>query len=599
MTLDSAYMTDWRTAADEPLESDGESELVFAHVSDLHGQLTPRHHVYYDNPNSSPDFEFDGADRVVKRAGGFPILAAKLDEIRSSADAHLTLMSGDTFHGTAVATYADGRELCDLVSDHLDPDVYVPGNWDVADESGEDGALREYLERLDATVLANNLYEDGTIDPLYEPYVIVERNGIRVGVVGMTNVYVDRMPPALHDGKYEFGKHPALLEESARAAKADGAELVVAVTEIGLQWMVQAAKDCPSLDIVFSAHTHEYTHEPIVVDGTLILESGMGDALGRLDVRRADDGEGADDAEFAFRHVCYCLATNHEYTPDPDPEAREAVDRVREPYVGDEVSAERGHGTLDQSLETVVGETETLLARRSFLTNSWNTAFLDALVEHTGADLSVANGYRFGFAVPLGEITLDDCYGAFPMTSPIATGDAFGKQLTNHMEAYLNDNFSPHVYEQEDGRLRSYSSNVSMTIDPTAKRERRLVAFRLDGEPINPDETYTVATLDQPGTADRELGGCNFPFRNVSIEEGMTAVDVLVKHLEDNSPLRVDTDGLVTTPEDGGDVQNTPADGSYPFVQPGVDYTAGAAYCETRMIPRRYSTLTESVNRRR
>ncbi|MFC4438164.1 MULTISPECIES: hypothetical protein [Natrialbaceae] len=31
--------------------------------------------------------------------------------------------------------------------------------------------------------------------------------------------------------------------------------------------------------------------------------------------------------------------------------------------------------------------------------------------------------------------------------------------------------------------------------------------------------------------------------------------------LEDGSPLEVDADGLVTTLEDGGDVQNTPADG--------------------------------------
>lgn len=598
MTLDGAYVTDWRTALDEPVESDGDPALVFAHVSDLHGQLTPRRHVYYDNPRSRPDFAFDGADAVVKRAGGLPILAAKLAEIRSAADAQLTLMSGDTFHGTAVATYADGRDLCDLVSEHVAPDVYVPGNWDVADEAAEDGALRAYLERLEATVLANNLYADGTADPLYEPYAIFERNGVRVGVVGMTNVYVDRMPPALHEGKYEFGKHPALLEASARAAKAAGADLVVAVTEIGLQWLVQAAKDCPSLDIAFSAHTHEYTHEPIVVDGTIVLESGMGDALGRLDVRRLDEDEGGD-AQFAFRHVLYCLATDHEYTPDPDPDAQRAVDRVREPYVGDDVSAERGHGTLDRSLETVVGETETRLARRSFLANAWNAAFLDALVEHTGADLGVVNGYRFGFAVPPGELTLDDCYGAFPMTSPIATGDAFGKQLTNHMEAYLTDNFSPHVYEQEDGRLRSYSTNVSVTIDPTAKRERRLVAFRLDGDPIDPDETYRVATLDQPGSADRELGGCNFPFRNVSVETGTTAVDVLVDYLADDGPLEVDTDGLVTTPADGGDVQNTPADGPYPFVQPGVDYAAGDAYCETRMIPGRYETVAESENRRR
>jgi len=55
----------------------------------------------------------------------------------------------------------------------------------------------------------------------------------------MTNVYVDRMAPAFSEGKYRFGKHPTLLEESAQAAREDGADVVVAVTEIGLPWMVK------------------------------------------------------------------------------------------------------------------------------------------------------------------------------------------------------------------------------------------------------------------------------------------------------------------------------------------------------------------------
>jgi hypothetical protein len=42
---------------------------------------------------------------------------------------------------------------------------------------------------------------------------------------------------------------------------------------------------------------------------------------------------------------------------------------------------------------------------------------------------------------------------------------------------------------------------------------------------------------------------------------------------------------LVETADDGGRAQNTPADGPYPFIQPGVDYAAGEAYCETAMIP--------------
>jgi len=53
-------------------DGNDDADAVFAHVSDLHGQLTPRYQVYYDNPTSTPDFNFGDDDRVVERGGGIP-----------------------------------------------------------------------------------------------------------------------------------------------------------------------------------------------------------------------------------------------------------------------------------------------------------------------------------------------------------------------------------------------------------------------------------------------------------------------------------------------------------------------------------------------
>jgi len=41
------------------------------------------------------------------------------------------------------------------------------------------------------------------------------------------------------------------------------------------------------------------------------------------------------------------------------------------------------------------------------------------------------------------------------------------------------------------------------------------------------------------------------------------------------------------------------ADGPYPFIQPGVDYAAGEAYCRTSMIPRRNTFPDAGRNRTR
>ncbi|AEH39406.1 bifunctional metallophosphatase/5'-nucleotidase [Halopiger xanaduensis] len=580
MDLDPEYIGAWkRLDGSVRADPDGGADLVCLHVSDLHGQLGPKHHVYYDNPESHPDFDFGDDDRILRRGGGIALLAAKLEEIRSAADETLTLMSGDTFHGSAETTYTEGSAMLEPVNAHVEPDVYVPGNWDFGNESAEDGSLRKLMDELQAQILANNLYESDADELLFDPYTI-ERGGLDIGIVGMTNVYVDRMAPAFHEGKYRFGKHPTLLEEAARNARDDGADVVLAVTEIGLQWAVQAAKDLEDIDVLFSAHTHEYTHDPILIDETetLVVESGTGDGLGRVDLRVDDDG-------VAFRHVLYCLAEDHEYTPDPDPAAERTVERVRSPFFGDDISFEQGDGTLERSLDTVVGRTETSLDRQSFLESGWNVLFADALREYFGTELAVTHGFRYGPAIPAGEITLEHLYRAFPMTAPVARGEAYGQQLLNHMEAFLEDNFTPYVYEQEDGRVRNYSSNVEAVVDPTAKRERRLVDLVVDGESVDPEARYSIATFTRPGDPERDLGNCGFPFRDVRVEDGVVPVDVIVDYLEDHSPIKYGETELVRTPDDGGHVQNTPADGPYPYVQPGVDYAGGEKYCETRLIP--------------
>lgn len=84
------------------------------------------------------------------------------------------------------------------------------------------------------------------------------------------------------------------------------------------------------------------------------------------------------------------------------------------------------------------------------------------------------------------------------MTAPVVRGEAYGQQLLNHVEAFLEDNFTPYVYQQEDGRVRNYSSNVKTVVDPTAKRECRLIDLVVDGKSVDPEARYSVATSSVP-----------------------------------------------------------------------------------------------------
>ncbi len=579
MPSDPARIGPWRTFSGNPVDGDGEPDAVIAHVSDLHGQLRPRYQRYYSHEENPPSISMHGQSQRIARGGGLGVLTGLLTELQSVGPV-MTLMSGDTFHGSAIMTYTNGWGMIDPLNDHLQPDAYVPGNWDFSNEPAEPGNFQALMAAIDAPVLANNLYDWTDRELVYPPYQLFERGGQTIGVVGMTNPYVDRMAPAFTEGRYRFGKHPALLANAATQAREAGAALVIAVTEIGLPWMVQAAKDIESIDLMLSAHTHEYTFTPIVIESTdtVVVESGLGEAVGRIDLR-------VQNGQPQFRHHLYCLVEDEPTTPQPDATAQATVREIEAPFNRDTPEQTRGAGTLTQPIGTVVGRSTEPMDRQSFLESPWNTLFNDALRAHFDADLAVAHGYRYGATLPAGEITLGDLYTIFPQTTPVARGTAYGQQLTTHLERFLVDNFTPYPYEQEDGRVRSFSSNVSVKIDPTAKRGRRLVELTIDGTTVDPETEYTVATFTRPGDPAHDLGNCGVPFREITVEQDMTPVDVVVEYLQQHSPVTYDHETVVTVADDGGAVQNTPAEGPYPYVQPGIDYAGGTAYTETSLIP--------------
>nr|WP_245977775.1 5'-nucleotidase C-terminal domain-containing protein [Halopiger aswanensis] len=161
--------------------------------------------------------------------------------------------------------------------------------------------------------------------------------------------------------------------------------------------------------------------------------------------------------------------------------------------------------------------------------------------------MAVTHGFRYGLAIPVGETTLEHLYRVFPMNEPVARGEAYGQQLLNYMEASLEDHFIPYVYQQEDGHVRNYSSNVEVVVDPTAKRERRFINLAVDVESVDPEACYLVAMFTRPGDPERELDNCGFPFQNNCVEDGVVPVDVIVDYLKDHSPIEHGETKLVRT----------------------------------------------------
>ena len=101
--------------------------------------------------------------------------------------------------------------------------------------------------------------------PLHPGYVVKPVGDVKVGIIGLTSDVVPQQAQAFNTG-FRFTMGYKEMPANIAAAKADGAELIVVLSELGLAKNVQLVKEFPEIDVMFSGHTHERTPEAIVID---------------------------------------------------------------------------------------------------------------------------------------------------------------------------------------------------------------------------------------------------------------------------------------------------------------------------------------------
>ena len=226
--------------------------VLLLYTSDLHDYIKP------------------GPDNL----GGMPYVAGYVASVRESRDDILLVDGGDVMEkGDMVAHKTQSRIMYEAMR-KTGYNAGAVGNHDLA--YGE-AHLKECAALAGMDILCLNYFnEDG--NPWFPPSKVYEVNGVKVGVIGLTN---------LKGGPYldlpECGKR--LAAESERLKKE--AHLVVVIAHIGSGELAQLSPLAPKVDVFVGGHTHELLREPRTVPetGALILMAGQyARHVGRLDI---------------------------------------------------------------------------------------------------------------------------------------------------------------------------------------------------------------------------------------------------------------------------------------------------------------------------
>lgn len=255
----------------------GESEPVsisLVYMADLHAQLEP--HAEF--------FRHEGKDETAT-AGGVARIATAVEAIRRERPGRVLFMdAGDTIHGSAAATWTEGKAVVAPVN-ALKLDLGIPGNWEVVYRAR---VLGERAGEFRHPTIAANLRDAKSKKLVFPHYLIKMVGGVRIGVIGFTDPDVpERQPPSYSKGLAYDGAEvlPPLIDEIRRKEKAD---VVVLLTHVGLPKSIRLAETLKGVDFALSGDTHERTCEPIVRGETWVVEPGsLGLFLGRAGPHRA------------------------------------------------------------------------------------------------------------------------------------------------------------------------------------------------------------------------------------------------------------------------------------------------------------------------
>jgi len=440
------------------------ARLTLLQLNDLHGYLEPH-----------PELVRTGGGWRFEQLGGLARIASIFAEARAEAKgAALTLDNGDTFHGSYVALQSKGEALVPLMN-ALKIDA-MTAHWEFA--YGPAG-FATLAAQLDYPVLAANVFRKADGAPAFEGRRVFERGGLNVGVIGLACPIVDKtMPPSFSEGlRFEIGVEEC--QHHVTALRDEGVDLVVVLSHLGFPQDMQLAGDVDGIDVIVSGHTHNRMHEPALVNGAIIFQSGChGAFVGRLDLE-VEAGR-----VVSHHHV---LIPVDDHWPE-DPEMTGLVDAAMAP-----------HRAL---LSEVVGRTTVPLHRYAMPSAPMDDVLLDAIAAAADVEIAFSNGWRYGAPVAPGPVTLDDLYNIIPMNPPVSRVDLTGAEIRQMLEDNLERTFAADAYEQMGGyikRCRGLTAFVKIE-NPKGERIDRLF---VGDEPVDPVGVYPCAFVTTQGVPKR------------------------------------------------------------------------------------------------
>ncbi|WMJ77363.1 metallophosphoesterase [Sedimentibacter sp. MB35-C1] len=247
----------------------GITAITIIHTNDIHGRI-----------------EEDSYNNVM----GLAKIAALIKEAKEANPNTLVLDAGDVLHGMPIVNISKGENALNVL-EAAGYDYMTIGNHDF--NYGKE-RLFELRDMSGIGMLcANVLDEEGK--PVFTPYTIEEMDGVKIGIFGLATPETMYKTSPLNVEGLTFADPVEISKEMVEELK-DQTDVIIALAHIGLDessviTSKAIAQEVDGIDVIIDGHSHTLLEEGMIVNNTLIAQSGNYDKnLGYVDIS-VQDGE--------------------------------------------------------------------------------------------------------------------------------------------------------------------------------------------------------------------------------------------------------------------------------------------------------------------
>jgi 5''-nucleotidase/2'',3''-cyclic phosphodiesterase and related esterases len=532
-----------------PSRSERTLSFVIMTTSDLQSQVGP-----YKNESGV-------------MVGGFSRISGAAKEIRATADGSLLISSGDDLTGTFYDTYSGIPEMQGMTLAGYN--VVCPGNHEF--DFGEEVYANATGAAGFPVVCANMQVQDPVLASRITPSAMLDVSGVKVGVFGLMTPDLARIssPAAGTTVDPDLG---GVAGRMAGDLRAQGADLVIAVTHTGSEDDIALARAVSGIDLIVGGHDHIYLYEIVEGPGgweTVVVQDGMrGERLGILrftwegpagtegPLNSQGNGTGTVSAGTSgIRDPQWSYLYLDNSTPG-DP----AVDALFAPYIaeyGERLRATVGVSTVPiDTRKTTVRSGEA--AAGDFIADAWRDWFGNA-----GIAIINGGGIRGDQVFPAGNITYYMLYQILPYRDEIVRVEMKGSDLREALEGSASSLDNANGPVDSGGFLQvsgirfvidtagtpynaTYNGSTFIGVTEPGSRVKDVTVAGPDGkyQVLDDNQTYTVFVNNWlAGGGD----GCQV-FSAQQNKTGTTVYDIdpVAEYLRQNTPVTPVTDGRIT-----------------------------------------------------